>query len=142
MSLLKNRKLGIKLKEARLARNMSWSAVSRQTKVNTVTLKRIEQGEDYQLKTAVRLICWIEGIKNAETLLPKKGETMSERYGKCKSCKGKGEFKNSEGETNECLFCGGTGHSGDAMDYYQKQLDAEWESQRQTFYYTKPMGEI
>lgn len=41
---------------------------------------------------------------------------MSERYGACRSCKGHGKLAIC-GEVVECGICGGTGFSGDAMDY-------------------------
>lgn len=39
-----------------------------------------------------------------------------ERYGACKSCRGTGGLNQ-----NECGMCGGTGFSGDAMDYLDPQ---------------------
>lgn len=41
---------------------------------------------------------------------------MSERYGACRSCLGQGS-RTIANEWLECGMCGGTGFSGDAMDY-------------------------
>jgi len=58
---------------------------------------------------------------------------MSERWGNCRSCGGKGSKKVSgqdmTGERTyydeECGTCGGTGESGDIQDYLQKELEKE-----------------
>jgi len=60
---------------------------------------------------------------------------MSERYGNCRRCKGKGEVQilvGRDGLTNEkvympdeCPQCEGSGHSGDALNYMEKELARE-----------------
>lgn len=55
---------------------------------------------------------------------------MAEKYGKCKVCKGEGIRRWREGSLlleNECLNCDGSGHSKNAMDYYQNEKESEWE---------------
>jgi hypothetical protein len=51
---------------------------------------------------------------------------MSENFGKCLRCKGAGFFVRGE-TTVDCLACDGTGRSGDAMDYVQRQANMDWE---------------
>lgn len=41
---------------------------------------------------------------------------MSERYGKCKPCRGE-----------NCFKCGGTGSSGDAILYVQSEQQKDWD---------------
>jgi hypothetical protein len=50
---------------------------------------------------------------------------MSERYGCCKRCSGQGSLG-----INECSLCGGTGFSGDAMDYVDPRYALRTERKR------------
>jgi hypothetical protein len=52
---------------------------------------------------------------------------MSECYSICRSCEGTGSVTSLDGETGDCFICGGTGISGDATQYMQKQADEEKE---------------
>lgn len=57
---------------------------------------------------------------------------MSERYGKCKQCGGKGTYimvkkVDNSSRTVECQMCLGTGESGDAMDYVQREADRQFQ---------------
>ena len=53
---------------------------------------------------------------------------MSERYGKCSTCKGHGVMDNlEEGTFNECMICLGTGMSGDSTDYIREEIRFEHE---------------
>jgi len=50
---------------------------------------------------------------------------MSERYGPCRRCGGQGTRLDEE-----CLACGGTGHSGYVMDLIEKELKEDEERNR------------
>lgn len=53
---------------------------------------------------------------------------MSERYGKCEVCGGRGERRCLILlRTTDCGRCGGTGISGDVRGYLQSLADREWE---------------
>jgi len=58
---------------------------------------------------------------------------MSERYGFCRTCYGKGtQMQSGQDMSGErtyyeeaCGTCGGTGESGDAMDYLQQEEEKQ-----------------
>ena len=61
---------------------------------------------------------------------------MSEDYGKCPRCKGKGTvicMTDAEPRTSyavDCLSCDGTGRAKDAISYLQQQADSDWQRDR------------
>lgn len=61
---------------------------------------------------------------------------MSERYSSCKFCRGSGKLRD-----DECGMCGGTGFSGDALLYQQKQIKNELESNQPKVYQKKKIGD-
>lgn len=59
---------------------------------------------------------------------------MTERFGTCRDCKGIGSIILRDTlnvpRKKKCMKCDGTGSSGDAIDYLQKQADADWDRER------------
>jgi len=62
------------------------------------------------------------------------GSLMSERYGICKNCAGIGSIRDPIlFREVECAHCGGTGFSGSANHYYQKEYGQEMERDHDDF---------
>lgn len=64
---------------------------------------------------------------------------MSERYGKCKRCKGAGEIHvkrqcpvllTEERKTIECGSCGGTGFDGSGSTYHERNVAQDEENMK------------